>query len=138
MKRFMFAPIFLISMFLSAEDLAVKSNTRSFNETKFAKVNLSEQNNLAEQKLCEYVKKDSERQFLGVLLANNIRLYSNYRQFYCKPEPGFEGGSLLKTAYHFGSEKMIERLVNTLSVDDIFWEWPVPYRAKASAFASRN
>lgn len=91
-----------------------------------------------EKQLCQYVKQDSERQFFSVILANDIRLYSNYRNIYCESEVGFEGGSLLKTAHHYGANQLFDRLVKTIEVDDIFWEKAVHNAGAVRAVASRN
>lgn len=98
----------------------------------------NEQQETVEQALCKYVKQDSERQFFSTVIANDIRLFSNYRSIHCKAELGFEGGSLLKTADHFGSKRLFNRLLQTIEVDDIFWEQPVSQASRERALASRN
>lgn len=98
----------------------------------------NEQQESVEQALCKYVKQDSERQFFSTVIANDLRLYSNYRNFYCAPENDFEGGSLLKTAAHYGSSRLFNRLLQTIEVDDIFWEQSSQVMSSDRSVASRN
>jgi len=78
-----------------------------------------------QESLCQLVKEDNDTRMIGYLNTSDIRLYNNYREIYCKAEVGFSGGSLLKTADHFGAQRVFDKLVQNIKVDDIFWEHPV-------------
>ncbi|NVJ51661.1 MAG: hypothetical protein HWE13_09395 [Gammaproteobacteria bacterium] len=78
-----------------------------------------------QDQLCRLVITNNGTQMISFLNAADVRLYNNYRNIYCKPQVGFEGGSLLKTADHYGAKDVFDKLVQSIKVEDIFWEHPV-------------
>ncbi|NVJ59254.1 MAG: hypothetical protein HWE27_02630 [Gammaproteobacteria bacterium] len=72
--------------------------------------------------LCQLVKENKAQEFISKLQSEDIRLYTSYRSITCPTTLGFKGGSLLKTADHYAATEVFNKLVQSIKVDDIFWE----------------
>ncbi len=78
---------------------------------------------ISQAKLCELVIENKNSSLIGYLNANDIRLYSSYRQIYCAPTLSFSGGSLIMAANHFDSKESFDLLVQYVKLEDIFWDF---------------